>query len=209
MGLGVWCFGWLVVLLRKLGLGPALPAPHARERPPMSFVGAHCVVLAGDLHYNRPEVEIGHASGAMPIMTSRRDMIRGLLAGILSAAGAVPVAHAAGETPKAADFIAFSERLMEVKGLDPGMGADILGAFVDVGQGEALASLMTQTGPIDAGNTMANAVVAAWYSGLSTRTAGEIVTDFNGALMWDALSFTKPWGSCGGATGYWGDPPSG
>jgi hypothetical protein len=55
MGLGVWCFWWLVVLVRKLGLGPALPAPQARERPPMSFVGAHCVVLAGDLHYSRPE----------------------------------------------------------------------------------------------------------------------------------------------------------
>ncbi len=55
-------------------------------------------------------------------MTSRRDMIRALLAGILSAAGAAPLAHAAGATPSAADFIAFSERLLQAKGLDPGMG---------------------------------------------------------------------------------------
>ena len=33
------------------------------------------------------------------------------------------------------------------------------------------------------------------------------MSDFNGALVWNALAFTKPFGDCGGATGYWADPP--
>jgi hypothetical protein len=37
---------------------------------------------------------------------------------------------------------------------------------------------------------------------------GVTVADLNGALLWDALAFTKPWGSCGGETGYWRDPPA-
>lgn len=209
MDVGIWLVRWFACLFGRLRRAFASPARQARGPRPSSPAGTHCVVLTSDRPYSRPKVESDHVPGGVPVVTSRRDMIRGLLAGLLSAAGAMPGAVAAGETPTVADFIAFSEHLMEAKGLDPAMGADILGAFVDVGQGEALASLMAESGPIDAVNTMANAVVAAWYSGLSTRTAGEVVTDFNGALMWDALSFTKPWGSCGGATGYWGDPPGG
>jgi hypothetical protein len=33
------------------------------------------------------------------------------------------------------------------------------------------------------------------------------VVDFTQALVWNALTFTKPWGECGGETGYWADPP--
>jgi hypothetical protein len=33
------------------------------------------------------------------------------------------------------------------------------------------------------------------------------VADFTGALVWQALTFTKPFGECGGETGYWADPP--
>ena len=34
-------------------------------------------------------------------------------------------------------------------------------------------------------------------------------TWLNEALLWNALDFTKPPGSCGGETGYWADAPQG
>lgn len=144
-------------------------------------------------------------------MSTRRDVILG----ILGAASAVSVTAAAGGAaaaatgPAPAAFLAFSKTLLGTTELDAGMSDDILSAFIDVGQGEALASLMAQTEPIGPGNTMANDVVAAWYSGMSTRTSGDVVTSFNDALMWNAMSFTKAWANCGGATGYWSDPPAG
>jgi hypothetical protein len=54
---------------------------------------------------------------------------------------------------------------------------------------------------------LANAIVAAWYSGVYDGAKGPAVADFTGALVWDALTYTKPFGECGGATGYWSDPP--
>ena len=47
----------------------------------------------------------------------------------------------------------------------------------------------------------------AWYSGLYERNGAPAVGDFEGALVWSALTFSKPWGECGGETGYWADPP--
>lgn len=49
---------------------------------------------------------------------------------------------------------------------------------------------------------------AAHPSQAARRLPGVTVADLNGALLWDALAFTKPWGSCGGETGYWRDPPA-
>ncbi|MBN9592029.1 MAG: hypothetical protein J0I02_07325, partial [Alphaproteobacteria bacterium] len=37
---------------------------------------------------------------------------------------------------------------------------------------------------------------------------GQAVSDFNGALVWAAMTYTKPWANCGGETGYWADPPT-
>jgi hypothetical protein len=35
------------------------------------------------------------------------------------------------------------------------------------------------------------------------------VATFTDALVWNALTFTKPWAECGGETGYWANPPTG
>ena len=32
---------------------------------------------------------------------------------------------------------------------------------------------------------------------------------FEQALLWQAMSFTKPFADCGGETGYWSEPPQG
>ena len=52
-------------------------------------------------------------------------------------------------------------------------------------------------------------VVAAWYSGICDTDRGETLVAFTGALLWNALDYTKPFGSCGGETGYWAEPPQG
>jgi aminopeptidase N len=49
-----------------------------------------------------------------------------------------------------------------------------------------------------------NLVVGAWYSGM---VDGRVIT-YTDALAWSAVSFTKPNGACGGAFGYWAEPPA-
>jgi len=56
-------------------------------------------------------------------------------------------------------------------------------------------------------DTLADAIVASWYSGIYDSGHGEAVATFDQALMWNALTFTKPFGWCGGDTGYWTQPP--
>ncbi len=87
------------------------------------------------------------------------------------------------------------------------MGKNILDAFVTAGRGEDIVSLAGDPAPQQSQTKLANAIVAAWYSGLSPLPGAREVTGFNEALVWTALSYTKPWGSCGGETGYWGDAP--
>jgi len=77
------------------------------------------------------------------------------------------------------------------------------------GHGDELAQL--SLGKLDPDTLLADAIVAAWYSGLvATSNSGEgpvyEVADFTDALLWDALTFTKPWAECGGELGYWADP---
>ncbi len=55
--------------------------------------------------------------------------------------------------------------------------------------------------------TLADEIVAAWYSGSYATSAGLAAFNLTDALVWDALDFTKPPGLCGGATGYWAAPP--
>lgn len=103
-------------------------------------------------------------------------------------------------------FMSLSKKLTGHEGLDQEMGALILKAFIEAGRGAELASLVS--GAADTAK-IANDVVAAWYSGFSPVASATEVTGFNSALVWDALSYTKPWGNCGGETGYWANPPTG
>ncbi len=81
----------------------------------------------------------------------------------------------------------------------------MLKAFEAVGKSDGIAALAD--GSED--KEMGNAIVAAWYSGVSPDPeSGEVIT-YTDALMWQAMSFTKPMGYCGGETGYWAEPPAG
>ena len=94
----------------------------------------------------------------------------------------------------------------------------ILGGFLATGQGEEIAKLVAEG--YDPITPLPNAIVAAWYSGVYTtvpkgtgasdhplRDRVQKVATFDQALVWNALTFTKPWAECGGETGYWSNPP--
>lgn len=110
-------------------------------------------------------------------------------------------------SPSLDAFTAMSAKLTGQVLLDRGMGKSILEAFIESGHGEDIATLIADMTPEQSQLMIANAVVAAWYSGVSPLNSASQVMGFNEALVWNALSYTKPWGSCGGEIGYWSDAP--
>lgn len=134
---------------------------------------------------------------------------RGLLAGVaaaIAAAGAAgfPSALYAQANITLDQFIALSERLTQTHDLDPGVARTLLGGFLATGNGAALAQLAKKR---DEHGPVANAIVAAWYSGIYETGKGRAVASPERALLWTVLTFTKPPAFCGGETGYWANPP--
>jgi hypothetical protein len=141
------------------------------------------------------------------VKITRRDAILESVAIVIAAIGAAgfPRAVFAEADVSVDQFLQLSERLTGASGLDADVAKTLLGGFLATGHGAALAELV-RPDSVPA-SPVADAVVAAWYSGLYDTGHGTAVSDFNGALVWNALSFTKPFGSCGGEIGYWADPP--
>ena len=138
---------------------------------------------------------------------TRRDaLLAGLAAAVLAAtAGGFP-AVLYGEAPVTLDqFLALSRRLTGATKLEATAAKTMLGALLSTGKGEELASLVA--GGEVADKDLAATIIAAWYSGICESASGPVVATFDQALLWQALSFTKPFGECGGSTGYWSDPP--
>jgi hypothetical protein len=137
----------------------------------------------------------------------RRDVLLAAL-GAAIAAGLPPGIWAA--APMDVDgFLALSARLTRSSGLDAGIAKTLLGGFLAAGQGPGLTALADGGSAAQGQGALAAAIVAAWYSGVYDSGHGRAVADFDGALLWNALGFTKPFAQCGGATGYWADPPQG
>lgn len=105
-------------------------------------------------------------------------------------------------------FRAVSARLTgsDVADLDSGVARQFLDGLVSIGRGPGLSLL--ESDPAVTTGTVADDIVAAWYSGTYETDTGEKLAAFNDALVWNALDFTKPFGSCGGETGYWAEPPA-
>lgn len=134
---------------------------------------------------------------------------RGLLAGVaaaIAAAGAVgfPSVLYAQANITLDEFVALSERLTQTHDLDRGVARTLLGGFLVTGNGAALAQLANRR---DEDGPVANAIVAAWYSGIYQTGNGMAVASLDRALLWNVLTFTKPPAFCGGETGYWANPP--
>ena len=150
----------------------------------------------------------------------RRTMLQALAgASALAAAGRNDFAWAqpaAAITPT--QFSALSAALTGFPAADPSVAAKVLGAFASRAQRTdlaRLAQLVAQTSPaeLDAAlkaqglDKLANQLVGVWYSGVATTPTGQRVVLYTDALMWTAMTFAKPMGVCGGATGYWSQPP--
>ena len=97
--------------------------------------------------------------------------------------------------------------------------AKMLAAFATPDRREALIRLArivggTPASQLDAAlrdnglDTLANDLVAAWYTGVVTNGKAQRLVLYTDAYVWSAMSFTKPMGICGGVTGYWKDPPA-
>jgi hypothetical protein len=155
----------------------------------------------------------------MTIMLTRRGILAAVAAAI-AAAGAAGFADDlfAQSTVTPEQFLALSEKLTGVQNLDQSVATTILGGFLATGHGDELLQMVGED--FDSFTPLANAIVAAWYSGLYTtvpvgrgasnhplRDTVQKVATFDQALVWSALSFTKPWAECGGDTGYWANPP--
>ena len=137
----------------------------------------------------------------------RRDLLLRSVAAAIAAAGAggFPAALYAAAAVTLDQFLFLSKALTEAGDLDPDMAEKLLGGFLASGQGDGLARLVAG----GAEPELANTIVAAWYSGVYDSGQGPAVAGFEQALLWQAMSFTKPLADCGGETGYWSEPPQG
>ena len=141
---------------------------------------------------------------------ARRDFLLAGLAAAIAAAGAggFPDSLYAASSINVEQFIDLSKTLTGTNNLDPDAARTLLGAFIATGHEADLAALITDPASGTGKNaTLANAIVAAWYSGVCNTKDGQAVVSYDQALMWSAMTFTKPLGECGGDTGYWSDPP--
>jgi len=133
-----------------------------------------------------------------------------LLAGLAAASASLPLGLLAQPAFTLDAFVELSARLTGVPaaGLDRGAARVMYEAFDGRGLLPDLASLASRTGSGAASTRLGNEVVAAWYSGICETANGPVVATYTGALLWGSASFLHPSGVCGGATGYWGDPPA-
>jgi hypothetical protein len=139
-------------------------------------------------------------------MTRRALALTGVSMSIAFASGHAFPARSQ-ETITVDQFRNLSARLTgaAVPDLDAGVAEKILEGLLAIGRAPGLKLLAND--PTIFTGTVAEDIIASWYSGIYETGQGEILATFNDALVWTALDYTKPFGSCGGETGYWAEPP--
>jgi hypothetical protein len=145
--------------------------------------------------------------GHMMPTISRRSLILGGASAATTVAVGMRLPAGARETITVDQFRALSATLTgaSVTDLDAATAGKLLDGFISMGRGPDLVLLAADPGV--SGGTLADDVVAAWYSGVYDTSAGLASFGLTNALLWNALNFTKPPGFCGGQTGYWADAP--
>jgi hypothetical protein len=138
---------------------------------------------------------------------SRRSLILGGASAATTVAVGLPLSAGARETITVDQFRTLSARLTgaSVTDLAETTAGKLLDGFISMGRGPDLALLAAD--PRVSPGTLADDIVAAWYSGNYDTSACLASFGLTNALLWNALNFTKPPGFCGGATGYWADAP--
>ena len=118
----------------------------------------------------------------MASLLSRRDL---LLIGVASAIAAVgasgfPSSLFAQSSVTVDQFLALSEKLTETKDLDADIAKTLLGGFLATGHGADLAQLVKDDAEYTSYTELANAIVAAWFSGMYDSGSGQAVRDLHG-----------------------------
>lgn len=150
----------------------------------------------------------------------RRDLLKALAgaAAAVAAGRAAPAFAQAAAAPSVAQFGKLSAALTGYPQADPATAAKMLRAFATPQRRVALAALAqavatTPAADLDAAlaarglDGIANDLVAAWYSGIVGNGKQPSLVLYTDALVWTAMTYSKPMGVCGGPTGYWADPP--
>lgn len=140
---------------------------------------------------------------------ARRDFLLSLAAAIAAVGAAgFPSSLYADSSISVEQFTNLSKTLTQAARLDADVARTLLGAFIATGHEADLTALIADpAGAAGKNADLAKAIVAAWYSGVYKTATGDAIATYDQALMWDAMSFTKPMGICGGDTGYWSEPP--
>lgn len=147
--------------------------------------------LTRNSHYPRPAAVL-----------SRRRLLGAATA--LTATALIPWSPGSAAAQAAPDgFLALSQELTGQSDLSADLAEAMLEDFQAAGQGDAIAALVDGEDNAD----LENAIVASWYSGMSPNPDSATVVTYTEALMWSAMSYTKPMGYCGGGVGYWADAP--
>jgi hypothetical protein len=150
----------------------------------------------------------------------RRDLLHALSgAAALTLAGRAAPALAQGAgSITVAQFGALSAALTGYPAADAATNAGMLRAFATPARRAHLAALakvvaQTPAAGLDAAisaqnlDGIANDLVGAWYSGIVADGNARTLVLYKGALVWTAMTFSKPMGVCGGPTNYWASPP--
>lgn len=115
-------------------------------------------------------------------------------------------------------FATLSARLTGYPAGDPDVAAKLLAALTTPARSTSLKQLaalvsVTPDSQLDSVlhaqglDAIANELVFAWYSGVVKNGDSEQIVLYADALVWTAMTFSKPMGLCGGAFGYWSKPP--
>ncbi len=139
-----------------------------------------------------------------PLSSTRRNILIGGSALAVTAFVKWPSEASAAELD-AETFLGLSQKLTGRQDLDADYAAEMLDAYRAIGKADDVAALADGAENPE----LANDIVATWYSGVSPDPESNEVITYTEALMWGAMSFTKPMGYCGGETGYWAEPPAG
>lgn len=151
---------------------------------------------------------------------SRRDLLHALSGATALVLGGrvVPALAQGAPTLTATQFGALSAALTGYPAADAATNAKMLRAFATPARRAQLAALAkviaeTPAAGLDAAisaqklDGIANDLVGAWYSGIVTNGKTQSLVLYTGALVWTAMTYSKPMGVCGGPTGYWANPP--
>ena len=89
-------------------------------------------------------------------------------------------------------FLKLSENTLQKADLYEDIAEKMLQAFADIGRKDDLAALADGAEK----PALSNEIAAAWYSGVSPDPDDLEVLTYTDALMWEAMTYTKPKAHC-------------